>query len=200
MHNTANMNYTNVEIINVLLKRGANIRYLNDHILIDGILYSRPRMFAFLSQNSIDMCAHDDYVWRMSIDHGHLRMISVLLEYGADVHADDDYAWYESVRQGNLEIVSLLLTHGVNVCANNNYALRISIVLNRLKIVEKLLEHGADIYFDDAVTLKNLQTVCGFNEGVANLILPYCECKDYHYFPVTYIERKVIPMKSAANV
>ncbi len=102
----------NLEIIQYLIEKGANIHMNNDIIL---------RNAAF---------------------SGNLEIVKYLVSIGANIHTADNYAIRWAAREGYLEIVEYLLDCGVDICANNNYALKCIIEHGHPLIVKYILELG----------------------------------------------------------
>lgn len=133
----------------------------------------------------------DDEALQMSSVRGYAKIVTKLLEYGADVHACEGAALESAIYYDQTEIVEILLKNGGDV----QQALRTAVAHGSSHMIAISLAYGADIYCDDETILKNLYN--DFNEGLANVILPYC-CEDvYHYFPADYIRRNVAPTKGA---
>jgi ankyrin repeat protein len=111
--------YVNLEIINLLLERGADPNYKNEYG--DSILSN-----LLFSNNSEK-----------------IKIIEKLLEHGAKI---DDDTFFNAVGYSNLEIINLLLDHGANLNGQNKdgYSiLNAAIDSKNLEIVKKLLDRGA---------------------------------------------------------
>lgn len=85
--------------------------------------------------------------------------------------------------------------HGANARAHEDRAVRLCIVHRNNEIMRVLLENGADVYCSNKYVLNHLQIF--FDEKMADAVLPYCDARDYEYFPDEYIKRCVVPTKSA---
>ena len=83
-----------LEVVNELLKAGADIHY------------------------------DDEAALRHASENGHLEVVRCLLESGANIHAENDYAFRFASYNGNLEIVKFLLESGANVHAVDDYSLK----------------------------------------------------------------------------
>lgn len=164
-----------------------------------------------------------DKVLTWSVRHGHIEIVNVLLERGIKItHRNEDtllhsvrnnqiemvatlsksstqslldYALEVAVDMNNLKIVTVLLEQGANACAYKDHTLFMSVHRGYNEIVAALLEYGASVYAGDKMMLKKLSE--RFDERMADAILPYCNAKDYKYFPSYYIKDKIIPTKGA---
>lgn len=190
-----NVHMENLIMIKESLNCGADIHFRNDWALQYSICNCKIEISTLLLENGANVHSGDDFCLTHSARLGDFKTIALLLKYGANVHACDDVALRISCANNRPAIVEILLKYGANVHARDDAALRISCANDRLKIVELLLEHGANIWCNNREILINLSKV--FNEGLADLLLPYCEVTDYEYFPHAYVKRKIVPTKSA---
>ena len=116
--------YGYIEVVKLLLEKGANIH------------------------------ADDDYALRWSARNEHIEVVKLLLEKGANIHADNDYALRWSAKNGHIEVVKLLLEKGANIHADDDYALRLSACYGQIEVVKYLLEKGANIRAQDDDALR----------------------------------------------
>lgn len=183
-----------------------------------------------LLENGVNVHIYDDYALRRSAERGRLDLVLKLLEYGADLHALNDYALRHSAKNGHADIVAALLERGANINPSTGVtsALKYSAWYNRPSMVTKLLEFGADVHVEDDAALRvsyehrnlNVMTILlehganiyrankiilehlriNFDKEMADIVLPYCEPRDYEYFPNYYIREKIATIKSANKI
>lgn len=176
--------------------RKSNLRMLSSVVRVNKRFFKYTKRgnlqkVSSMLNNGFDVHIYYDMALRLSAKKGHVEIVIKLLEYGADIHTIFDEALRLGVYYNWAEIVEVLLKNG----AYAHTALLTAIDCNNLNMVAILLEYGADICCNNEQILKSLQQ--NFNEEFASVILPYC-CQDtYHYFPVDYIERNIVPTKSA---
>ena len=113
-----------IEVVELLLDRGANIHVNNDDALI----------------------------W--AARNGHIEVVKLLLDSGADIQAKYDKALIYASNNDNIEVVKLLLDRGVGINAVKNYALKWAANKGHIEIVKFLLDSGADIHADNEYALK----------------------------------------------
>ena len=85
--------YGYLEVIKLLIEKGANIRTQNNQAIIE------------------------------ASEHGHLEIIDLLIKNGIDIRTQNNQAIVNASKGGYLEIVKLLINYGADVCALNNQAI-----------------------------------------------------------------------------
>lgn len=205
-----------LEIVQDTLKRGANVHFGNDTPLVISVAHKNLEIMTLLLKNgaNINAVTHFSillsnggtgrpYVCHASAlscaaNNGDANIVRILLEYDVNAKVEDQTALLFSAHRGYTEIVTMLLENGANVHHDDDIALQHSVNCKHIETVAVLLEYGADIHCNDNIILKNLNN--NFNEALADALLPYCEEKDYHYFPEEYIRKKFVPTKNATNI
>lgn len=154
-----------------------------------------------LLASGADIHFRDDYALRWSAYVGNLDMVTKLLEHGASTNINEALGFRSALELSigrpniNINIMTKLLEWGADINFNDGVALRFACKGKYFTAIGKLLEYGANIYCNNRVILKNLQN--GFNERMADIILPYCCVDDWEYFPIDYIRKRIMPVKSA---
>lgn len=137
----------------------------------------------------------NDAALKLSAEMGNLDIVIELLKCNIRGRICKDTILRHIVRRDWPKILIALLKKEPSMCAEYDWTLRAATIYNNLNIIAILLEYGVDVHCNNDNLLINLSR--NFNEELASVILPYC-CEDvYHYFPTDYIERNVMPTKSA---
>lgn len=187
-----------VEIVDALIKNGLKITYDNKAGLIDSVKNNHLEMVVALLKSGVDIGILN-YSLVLSAKQGYIEIVTVLLEHGANPCVLNNEPLFKSVQNGHLEVVTVLLEYGAtcNVDASEQVdrILWHAYMFDHHEIVAKLLEHGGNMRANKSIILNTLQDK--FNERMADVILPYCNAEEYHYFPTWYIRGSVVPTKSA---
>lgn len=148
-----------IEMIDALLKHGANVQINNNEALLWCAQYGRYENIERNMRLFYDAAEHPELNTNVKnlvdlIEDEYLKIMRVLLENGADVHTNDDEALRANIHTLSPKIVRVLLEYGANVHANNDEALRSSCANKRLENVKILLEHGANVHACDDEALR----------------------------------------------
>ncbi|KAJ7145199.1 hypothetical protein C8R43DRAFT_1197445 [Mycena crocata] len=144
----------NLEVVNLLLEKGADIHAGDDAALQAATESSKLEVMQLLLEKGADIHARDDAVLRTAAHWGELDTVRFLLLNGADIHARDDAALQEAARWGKLEVMRLLLEKGADIHAGDDAALQGAIHMDELGVVQLLLENGANIHAKDNAALQ----------------------------------------------
>ena len=101
-----------IEVVRLLLDRGADIHAKDDEALRWSAFYGHVEVVRLLLDRGADIHAGVDASLQWSAENGHVEVVRLLLDRGADIHADNDYALQMSARYGHVEVVRLLLDRG----------------------------------------------------------------------------------------
>jgi hypothetical protein len=146
-----------LESINELLDRGADIHANNDNALQWSAGCGYVEVVRLLLDRGANIHASNDQALRCSAENGHLEVVRLLLDRGANIHADNDEALRWSAYNGDnghLEVLRLLLDCGANIHANDDEALRISAGCGYVEVVRLLLDRGANIHASNDEVLR----------------------------------------------
>lgn len=147
----------NEEIVDVLLKHGANVHSDDDGALVWAVHNNNVRMDTVLLERGANMHARNDQAISTSIARGYIEMVIKLLEYGTNTCNYCDEAFRLAVTYDYKEIVSALLQYNLRKSIEKNYvddALQIAAKYGHTKMIEILLEYGYDINVDDGKPLR----------------------------------------------
>lgn len=186
-----------------LLKSGVNVNAdFGVHVLKLSIENKNWDMVFVLLEHGADIHAYNDYALRLSAASGRADIVTALLGLGADINAGKGIgicsALELSVKHNHASVVTVLLRANVDIHADNDYALRLSMQFRYLEIMKVLLEYGANVQCNNRQILKTIRD--NFDKRVADIIMPYCNCDDYEYFPAAYVATRIISTKNAQKI
>ncbi|QGR53608.1 ankyrin repeat-containing protein [Moumouvirus maliensis] len=118
------------------------------YALMHSSLSGNLEMIQFLIDRGANIHANNDIAVRNASLKGHLEVVKYLVSIGANVHTTENYAIRWAAREGHFEVVKYLLECGVDICAYNYYALQCIIDYGHPQIVEYIsgLENYGEIY------------------------------------------------------
>ena len=142
----------NVEIVELLLDKGADASALDSEALVD-------------------TCSRIEHPAHVDRRRNRYKIVKLLLDYGAKPRAQDNHALIAACQLDCVEIVELLLDYGADPNARDGLALRISCQVGFAGIVRLLLANGADPRARNSQALRN---ACSFGYWeIAELLLDY---------------------------
>lgn len=143
-----------LEIIDLLLEKGADIHYDEDVALRNSAKNGNLEFVSFLVEKDADICAKKNYALKMSAENGHFDVVKYLVENEASIHADKDHALRWSAINGHYEIVEYLIEMEADIYANNNEALQRSAANGHYSVVYLLIKNGAYIHANNDYALQ----------------------------------------------
>ena len=138
--------YGRIEIIQLLVKHGYDIRASNDEALCWAAGYGQLEIVKFLFMAGVGIVELETSLIAAARG-GHNEVVKFLLKHGVDIHAREDAALWKAAFNGRLETVKLLLKKGasINAACEHGTALLAAIQHGDIKVVRFLLKNGADI-------------------------------------------------------
>lgn len=189
----------NIKTVTVLLERGANVHADNDYALRYSARNGYTKTVNKLLSYGANAGANDDEALLVSVTKANFIIFTKLFECDSNIS--------RSMESFSKDILNIVVDNYLNNISSNN---------NHLEIIAKLLERGANMYFNDGYILKQIyngsdencshkfsnenimaRTRKKFEKDLADIILPYCQMADYHYFPDAYIKENVVLIKNA---
>ncbi|KAJ7145175.1 ankyrin repeat-containing domain protein [Mycena crocata] len=144
----------NLEVVHLLLDKGAGIHAGDNTTLQAATESGKLEVMRLLLEKGADIHAGDDTTLQAAADWGELDTVLFLLVNGADIHARDDAVLREVAQWGKVELVQLLLEKGSNIHAGDDAALRGAVQMDELRVMQLLLENGANIHAKDDAALQ----------------------------------------------
>jgi hypothetical protein len=138
--------WSSVEVIEKLVKKGANIHAGDDCVLRVAAQNGHLNVVKYSVKNGADIHSGGDHALRWASNNGHLNIVKYLLKNGANIHAWDDYALRYAASNGHLNVVKYLVKNGADIHAVGDYALRYAAIDGHLDVVKYLVENGANIH------------------------------------------------------
>ena len=216
----------NIEMIKLLIKKGADINTLNFRDRQKGTL-----LFEAVGQQNIDIVklliesdADVNILNRQRTTplfnatlKENIEIAKLLIESGADVNLQDEQgrtALFEAVITNNIEIVKLLIKSGADVNLQDEQGKTLlfdAVAQQNIEIVKLLIESGADVNFQDkygetslfnAVAQQNIEIVRLLIKSGANLNLKNINGKTPLFSAVMKNKIEIVKLliKSGANV
>jgi len=147
--------YGHLEVIKVLLSRGANAHALHDAPLCIASGGGHKKVVEYFLSRKDDRqrpieYAHIDHALHRAVANLHLDIVELLLDAGADVHSEEEYALRMAAspsecRPNSEAMVRLLIRRGADIHSHDEFALRWASGKGHLGIVKILVEHNADV-------------------------------------------------------
>lgn len=164
-----------LDIIELLLKKGANIHANDDDALRVASFNGNAEVVKFLIGKGANIHATDNFALKWAIKHGNIDLVEFLLDEGADIHSNNDETLRSAIDYGHSEVTKLLISRGANILAKNDEALQRAILNDSTEAI-KNLNHEVIFTKDELSSLIRSKLAKPFN--LINLLLP----KDKKYF------------------
>lgn len=135
-----------IETVDFLLSRGADVHYDDDYALKWAALYGHKDLVRHLVDDlGVDPQADGNAaLWNASF-YKHFDVVRLLIDRGVDVNAKDGIALTYACAHADREMVEFLLNHGAKVNADDGAALAMAAGYDQVDIVNLLIERGADV-------------------------------------------------------
>ncbi len=134
----------NLNIVNFLLKKGANIHANNDLAIIKASEYGHLNIVEFLVENGANIHANNDSVLMTAAYRGHLNIVKYLVSF--EINNDSiNSAFNVSIIQNKPEIAKILFKHGADINLENNSFLENAVMFENSETVKLLLDNGVKL-------------------------------------------------------
>jgi len=148
--------YGYYNIVELVLKNGANVHVNNDDALVWASFYGYYKIVKLLIKYGANIRAIDDNALKYASRYGNYKIVKLLIKNGANIHADHDKALKNAVEEGNYDIINLLIKNGANIYVINDITLSICYrrcndrskhksLFDYYNIIMLLIEHGANM-------------------------------------------------------
>ena len=134
--------FGHLEIVKILVSRGANVRAHNDYIVRWAAENGQLDVVKYLVSQGADIKTDNNNAIRWAARGGYVELVKYLVSQGADIHSNDDCSIRWASIFGHLEVVKYLVSQGADIQACANHPIHLSSKNNHYEVVIYLLEKG----------------------------------------------------------
>ncbi len=136
---------TSLELVELLLERGARIRTQKDRPLQMSVRKGSLELTKYCLDAGAELSNLSEGDLIHVLEKGHKEMVKFLLEGGVNFEEAFKHQLYMASKTGNLEEATFLVESGANLRADNDEALRVAIVETKFEVADFLVSRGAEI-------------------------------------------------------
>lgn len=133
------------EIIEYLVKQGANINFLDGEPLITACKHGYSKVVDFLVNNGADICIRNNSPILDACKFGHVKIVDYLIGKGIDIHTVSSRALVNACRCEHLNVMILLVKKGADIRSVENILVVEACRNTNADILRFLIRNGVDV-------------------------------------------------------
>jgi len=171
----------NIQFVTLLIQKGANIHFDNEHPLKIAIIERNIDIIRLLIINGSNIHVDNEYCIGEIAQFGNLEILEIFINAGANINIPNiNNPLLRHIKNGifNMAIINKLIEAGANVNVLNGQPLIEAVSRNNVELVSRLIEAGANVQLQDNEALKitrrnnNLRIIEILERAGANLPPP----------------------------